>query len=175
MGLKVIKTINNLFLNIQKGILFFSSLLIAFGLGAQVVMRYFLKTDLYGIEELLVLPTIWLYFMGASYGTYMKKHISADLVSVYIKKDITRIIINLITSFITVILTLILTIWGYQFFMWSLSNGATSTIWKIPNYSHRFSIYLGFILMLIYFLAEFVKQFGMLISEIKKTKESQER
>lgn len=165
--MKVIKTISNLFLNIQQGILFISSLLLALGLGSQVIMRYFLKTDLYGIEEILVLPTIWLYFMGASYGTYMKKHISADLVSVYIKKDIPRIIVNLITSFITLILTFILTNWGYQFFIYSLTKGATSTIWKIPNYTHRFAIFFGFTLMLIYFFVDFIKQCKMLILKIR--------
>ncbi len=33
---------------------------------AEVVLRYVFKSDLFGIEEIVVIAAFWLYFMGSS-------------------------------------------------------------------------------------------------------------
>src|SRR5699024_5984200 len=95
---KIAKAIWHLLLHAQRTILIVCSLLLVIGLGATVVMRYILKIDLFGLEELLVIPAFWLYFIGASFGTYEKSHISAELVSVYVKNEKVKTYIEFFTS-----------------------------------------------------------------------------
>ena len=49
-----------------------------------VLLRYVFHSDLYGYEEIVVIFAFWLYFIGGSYGSYTRTHITADVVSVYV-------------------------------------------------------------------------------------------
>jgi len=72
-------------LRFQKTIMIFTSLSIVFLLTASTILRYFFKTDIPGVEELLLLPIFWLYFMGGSQASYEDSHISGELLSTYVK------------------------------------------------------------------------------------------
>src|SRR5699024_2166252 len=111
----------------QRVILVICSLLLALGLGLTVIMRYILKIDLFGLEELIVIPAFWLYFIGASFGTYKKSHISAELVSVYIKSKKVKIYIEFLTSLVTTILCVIVSYWTIHLLFWSFRCAAISS------------------------------------------------
>lgn len=144
--------------NIQKVILLVSSLLLVISLGTTVLLRYIFKTDLFGLEELVIVPGFWLYFLGAAYGTRDDSHIKADLVNEFIKNRNTVGIIKIITMSITLITCLIMTIWGFDFLVWSYSSGAKSPALNIPHYISQASVFIGFLLMSLYFLSNLIKE-----------------
>lgn len=54
----------DLLLRFQRFVIIVSSLFVVASIGATVVLRYIFKTDLYGLEEIVVIFAFWLYFMG---------------------------------------------------------------------------------------------------------------
>jgi TRAP-type C4-dicarboxylate transport system permease small subunit len=49
----------------------------------EVLLRYVFGSPLFGVEELVCLIAMWLYFIGASYGAYERSHIKAELVHLW--------------------------------------------------------------------------------------------
>ncbi|WP_213810569.1 TRAP transporter small permease [Jeotgalicoccus sp. WY2] len=61
----------------------------------QVILRS-LNLPLMGIEELLILPTIWLYMIGAANASQERSHISVDIIEVFLKNKKLLIILSII-------------------------------------------------------------------------------
>ena len=153
----IIRKLWDFLLSAQKFILFLSSIAIVLGISLQVFFRYVLEINLFGMEEVIIIFAFWLYFIGASYGTYEKSHISADIVTVYIKNKSLQAIMKMIVSIITLILCLLFTYWSVDFFMWGIEQGATSTSLHIPMTIPQSSIFIGFILMSFYLIVHFIQ------------------
>ncbi|HRV98656.1 MAG TPA: TRAP transporter small permease subunit, partial [Aminobacteriaceae bacterium] len=67
-------------LKLQKALLVLSSCFVVLIMCVAVLLRYVFKTDLFGIEEIVVIAAFWLYFIGSSYGVYDKSHVKADII-----------------------------------------------------------------------------------------------
>ncbi|MGM0901787.1 MAG: TRAP transporter small permease [Bacillota bacterium] len=155
--MNIIHNIWSSLLYIQKGIMIVTSSLIVIGLGITVVLRYIFQTGLHGLEELIIIPAFWMYFMGAAYGTYKKEHITADILSVYLKSEKKRLWLNLIISLINFSLISIFAYWSIEYIIWSINSGAHSNVWKYPMYIPQSSILVGFGLMTLYTFIDLVK------------------
>jgi len=155
--MKIAHTIWSSLLVIQRGIMILSSSLILLGLGVTVVLRYVFQTGLHGLEELIIIPAFWMYFIGAAYGTYTKEHITADIVSVYLKGEKKRLWLKVIISLINCSLISIFAFWSIEYILWSINSGAHSNVWKYPMYIPQSSILVGFGLMTLYTFVELVK------------------
>ncbi len=147
-----------------------SSILILIGLFLSVTFRYVLKIDLFGIEELLLIPTFLLYFIGAAQGSYEGSHITADILESYIKSEKIKAWNRLITSAVTLIVCLIITFWNSQYLIWSFNNGGTTSGYQIPLYIPHGTVSIGFILMSFYSLIHFFHQISLVKHEMKKDK-----
>jgi TRAP-type C4-dicarboxylate transport system permease small subunit len=122
----------------------------------EVVLRYVLGSPLFGVEELICLIAMWLYFVGASYGAYERSHIKAELTHIWFKKPRTYALIKAISSLITFILSIIMISWTYPYFIWGLTKGETSQALLIPMVLSQSAIFVGAILMSLYFLTELI-------------------
>ena len=97
-----------------------ASIFIVISICAIVTMRYVFEIDLYGIEEIIMMVSFWLYFLGSSMGSSEKSQISADILSTYIKNEKYKRILALITSVITTGICMLVTVWAFQFILWSM-------------------------------------------------------
>lgn len=147
-------------ISLQKGIMIISSILIVVGLVSTVFLRYVFDADLYGLEELIVIPAFWMYFIGASYGTYKNNHITADITNVYVKSQKVKSIIKLFGTTVSFIISLVFTYWATLFIGWSVESGATSTAWRYPLYIPQSAILFGFLLITLYMLLDVVRDFN---------------
>lgn len=154
---QVFRTVSNLIWNslliFQRGVLVSCSLFVITLMTLVVILRYIFKTDLYGIEELVVIAAFWLYFIGASYGSYEKTHITADILTIYLKKDRVKALINIIALVISAGVALVFAYWAFGLLIWGLVMKGKSPAWGIPMYIPQSSILVGFALMSFYFLA----------------------
>lgn len=165
LGIKQIARISwDALLKFQRTILIVCSLMIVIGITLGAVLRYVFKTDLYGMEEIIVIFAFWLYFMGGSYGSYEKSHITAELVSVYVTNPKIRSIVMMISSLITTGLCYMATYYALGFFSWSLIKGGTSTVWQIPMYIPQSAVFLSFILMSFYFTIHLIRDIKKIIN-----------
>ncbi len=131
----------------------------------EVVLRYVLGSPLFGIEELIVLIAMWMYFIGASYGAYERSHIKAEFIHTWVRSPKQYILIRLISSSITFTLSLIMIKWTYPFFIWSITKGGTSQALLLPMYYSQSAVFVGAILMSLYFFAEFIDYFLQVVDK----------
>lgn len=122
----------------------------------EVMLRYVLHRPLMGIEEIIPLGAMWLYFIGASYGSYKRTHIKAEVVEVMAKNPRTVVITRVVASAITFGLSLYLCKWGLDFFIFGLTAGQLSATLFIPMVYSQSAVFFGLILMTFYFLIELI-------------------
>jgi len=149
-------TIWNGLINLQKIFMLVAGSIITLLVFVEVVLRYVLGSPLFGVEELICLIAMWLYFIGASYGAYERSHIKAELIYIWFKKPRTYALIKAISSLITFILSIIMISWTYPYFIWGITKGETSQALLIPMVLSQSAIFVGAILMSLYFLTELI-------------------
>jgi len=150
-----------LLIKFQQFMLIACSLFVVASIGMTVLLRYVFKTDLYGLEEIVVIFAFWLYFMGGAYCSYTRTHITADMISVYLPEGKLKATITAFTSAVTFALSLLFSYWGYDFFMFGVKMSARTPVWRIPQVVSYTAVFLGMILMTFYFFVD-------LLADLKK-------
>lgn len=150
-------------IRLQQAILVGLSLYFVILVVAEVLFRYFLKMPLMFVEELCVYSIFWLYLLGAAYGTYDRSHIKGELVQMFFKSS--RVVggFKVGVTFICLVLSVLMSIWGYQSFMWDLHAHGETQMLFLPLAYARLSIFVGFAFMTIYFLAELIDSFRVVM------------
>lgn len=115
----------------------------------QVILRS-LNLPLMGIEELLILPTIWLYMIGAANASQERSHISVDIIEVFLKNKKLLIILSIIKNIVSLFIGIILTYWMFIHFSYSLSMWKLSPLLSMPLFLVESALFVGVFLMTLY-------------------------
>lgn len=134
----------------QRFVLFVLILAVAVLVFVQVLLRYVFRAPLMGIEEILLFPTIWLYFIGGINASAEETQIVARVLEVFVKNQRTVRLIRLVASIISVVVLAWLTYWAYDYFAYSQMMGKTSPTLYIPLIYADFASVVGFALMGVY-------------------------
>ena len=117
----------------------------------QVVLRYVFNAPLFGIEEMMLFPIIWLYMIGGANSSRTRSHIDCGILTLYIHEGTKgRAIFNIIRNTISVIVSCWLTYWAYWYFMYSLKLWKLSPLLKYPMFFGESAVFIGLSLMTIY-------------------------
>lgn len=126
---------------------------------AQIALRYIPGIKLYGIAELITLSGAYLYFVGISYVTYQKKHITVDLITWGAGEDSLFVRYSgLVSSLLTITVSLV---YGYLAFRWCgivVGMGQKSVDLGYPRIILVSSLGLGFACMIIFSIYHFVRE-----------------
>ena len=122
---------------------------------ASVFMRYVLKGNFYGAEDLMLMFAFWLYFIGGAYGSFEDSHIKADIVSIMVKNARIRCAIGLFAQFACIAVNLILSFWALNYMIWDLAKMPATTALHIPLIIPHSAIFFGLLLMLFYHIYYF--------------------
>ena len=133
----------------------------------EVVIRYVLKIDFLGYDELVLLFASWLYFIGGSYAMYKKEHISADMLPLFLKGRVLQVT-RVVVDWLIFAITLVLAIWGVDFFLYAMSRTANTTVWKIPLLVSQSALSVGYVLMAFYALVYGLEDTLLAIADGKK-------
>jgi TRAP-type C4-dicarboxylate transport system permease small subunit len=122
----------------------------------QVITRYVFEISISGLDELTGHTAVWLYLMGAAYGTYDRSHIKADMMHLFIKNQ--RILngIRALSTAVAVVISSYMTVWSYGYVKWSILKHEVTPTLQIPTVWFQISILVGAALMVIYFFVEFL-------------------
>jgi TRAP-type C4-dicarboxylate transport system permease small subunit len=167
-GLKMItRTVWILLLKLQRIIMLSSIVFSASAIMVEVIMRYVFKSSIIGIEELAAYVAFWLYFIGASYGSYERSHIKAELTHLIFKSPRHYAKSRAVTSIISFVLALYAIPWAYDYVEWGVlrNEQSSSTLFgnTYPVVLFQASILFGMTLMCFYFLVEAVQWLQPLI------------
>lgn len=138
----------------------------------EVVIRYVLKIDFLGYDELVLLFASWLYFIGGSYAMYKKEHISADMLPLFLKGRKLQCS-HAVVDWVVFAITLVLAIWGVDFFLYAMSRTANTTVWKIPLLVSQSALPVGYILMAFYSLVYSIEDTALAIADGKKKRKGE--
>jgi TRAP-type C4-dicarboxylate transport system permease small subunit len=150
---------------LQKWFIIVAACMVTLLVFVEVMLRYVFRSPLFGVEELVVLVAMWLYFAGASYGAYERSHIKADLITIWFKTPRSLALVNTVASLITVVLSIIMVSWTYPYILWSLKKGGTTQALLLPRVLSQSAIFISALLMTLYFFVEFLDHFRKAISK----------
>lgn len=145
-------------LQLQRWILFITSVSVTLLVFIQVIMRYFFDVPLYGIEEIAIYLAVWSYFIGSSYAADQKEHISASLVDVILPEGRSQMFVGMVASLITVIVSAWMILWSWYYLAWTFKRGTVSVDLGLHMGWVHSAISIGLILMTLYFFVDFVER-----------------
>ncbi len=153
---KQIKKIGEFLYKLQSIILFIIMLGITILVTVQVILRYCLHHPLMGIEELLLFPTIWLFFLGSANASWERSQIRARIFDVFLKSVKLKSFLNIVMAFISFGLSCWITYWSYFYFLYSIKVKKMSATLFIPLVYAECAIFFGFLIMTIYVFIELI-------------------
>lgn len=148
--------------NLLGTVLLVAVTLLVFG---QVILRYCLHMPLMGIEELLMLPTIWLYMIGSANASLGRSHIECGIATLYIKTPRGMCIFKIIRNIISVIVGGWLLRWAFWLLQYSFRMGKESPLLFIPMEYVESAVFVGFLLMWLYTVIELIENLTHLLNK----------
>jgi TRAP-type C4-dicarboxylate transport system permease small subunit len=128
----------------------------------QVVSRYIFKVPIMGLEELLVYPAIWLYFIGSANASREDTQIKANVLDVFLKSKRSILIIRIIADVLSVLVSLWLAWWAWLYFLYALRVWKDSPTLYVPMFYAESFVFLGVAAMTIYGVIYLVKNIKLL-------------
>ncbi|MDR1321880.1 MAG: TRAP transporter small permease [Gracilibacteraceae bacterium] len=83
--MKPLRALWNALLFLQRFTLVISGIAVILLVFVTVLLRYFFRYSFMGMEEIIMVFAVLLYFIGSGYGSYEENQITADLSSMFIK------------------------------------------------------------------------------------------
>lgn len=157
---KILIILDKALIVIQEWILTFSCIEVTAIIVIASFMRYVLKKDLFGSEEIILVGAFWLYFMGSSLAAREDSHIAADFLGVLITNKKGKHILSIIRNTLSVLLSIVMTIWTSQYVFRSIVLGPVTSALKIPQIYMQFPMLISFFLMTVYFFLLLWKSIG---------------
>jgi TRAP-type C4-dicarboxylate transport system permease small subunit len=142
--------------NIYQVFLFISGAVIVLAMVATVLMRYVFKTDLFGMEEIILTVVVWFYFFGGVNGSMEDSQISADIISTLVKNKKVKWVFKIIARIVEIIAIVFFIILSFQLLAVNFKRMPTTQGLKIPYVVPQMAIFIGFTLMLPYTIGHFI-------------------
>lgn len=164
---KINNVIGEKIYNVQGFLLFITLLGIAILVFIQVILRYVLHHPLMGIEELLLFPTIWLFFLGSANASLERSQIKAQVIDIFLKSPMAVKVFRIIMGVASLGIDCWLTYWAYKYFLYSIRVHKLSSTLYIPLVYAECAVFIGFFLMGIYIFIETVDYIIKPLSEFE--------
>jgi TRAP-type transport system small permease protein len=155
---------------IQNGIVLALLVIIPVLVTVQVILRYVLNLPLMGIEELLLFPAIWLYFLGGSMASRARNHIDCGVLVLYIKKEKSLALFRLVRMVLSVFFGSWAAYWAFWFFSYSFNKWKLSDLLYFPMFFAESALFIGIVLMVFFSIVELIDR----INEYKLARHHQD-
>ena len=99
--LQILKGLDQGLAYLQRLILILVSIIVICTVSIEVVTRYLFQAPIWGMEEITGHTAVWLYMIGAAYGTYDRSHIMAEFIHLIVNNPRILNIFRLIAAAIS--------------------------------------------------------------------------
>ncbi|MGD8881995.1 MAG: TRAP transporter small permease subunit [Desulfobacterales bacterium] len=134
----------------------------------QVALRYIFKAPLFGLEEFSRLIAVWVYFLGAIFGTKLDAHVQGDVAERLFKSSRSKSIVKTTTWCLSLVLCILLLYHAGKYSAWLYGTGERTTGLWWPRILSVGSMFFGAIFMTFYAIANFLKYFGEMVGGSKE-------
>lgn len=132
-------------------------------------MRYILKMDFYGSEEIILMVGFWLFFVGSMSAAREKSHLNANMVSIFTKNETIIMYAELIKDIASLAICGMAIYWSYGYWSWVFPLRPKTSVHKIPYYIQQFPMVMSFVIWGVYLIRDTVKSFiNVRTSEVRK-------
>lgn len=144
----------------------------------QVIARYILNLPLPGLEELMIYPALWLYFLGSANASRQNTQITANVLEIFLKTERSKLILRIIGQVLSLIIVCWLFYWAMDYEKYARRVWKETSYLFYPLYLAEVSVPVGLGLMTLYTftnLVSMVKSLLNLSSPSEKTAASEEK
>jgi len=131
----------------------------------QVLMRYIFEIPVMGLDEILVYPTLWLYFMGSVNACREDTQIKANVLDIFMKTDRARLKVRIVADAMSLVVSGWLTWWAWDYWQYALKTWKESPTLYIPTFYAECVFLIGMVLMTAYVSWYLVKNVRSLIAD----------
>ncbi|MCI8649637.1 MAG: TRAP transporter small permease subunit [Anaerotruncus sp.] len=117
-------------------------------------MRYVLKIDFRGSEEIVLMFGYWLYFIGSIAAARNCSHLNANMVTVFTDNQRIIQICNLIRDLLALAICLLAIKWCWQYWSWTWNLKPVTSVRKIPYFIQQFPMCLSFLMWGVYLIRD---------------------
>jgi TRAP-type transport system small permease protein len=123
----------------------------------QVILRYVFKVPLFGLEELSRLIAVWLYFIGAVFGTKYDSHVQGDVAERLFTTARAKAMVKTVAWILSLLVCILFLYHAAKYSVWLYHTGERTTgLWWPRIYSVA-SMSFGALFMTLYSIANVVK------------------
>ena len=133
----------------------------------QVFLRYVLKSPLFGLEEFSRLIGVWVYFLGAIFGTRFDSHVQGDVAARFFKTARSRAVLSITTWIFSLVLCMLFLYHSGAYSLWLYETGEKTTGLWWPRITSVGSMFFGAIFMTLYSIANVIKYIEQAITAPK--------
>jgi len=123
----------------------------------QVFLRYVLKSPLFGLEEFSRLIGVWVYFLGAMFGTRLDSHVQGDVAARFFKTPRSRAVLSVTTWIFSLAVCVLFLYHSGAYSLWLYETGEKTTGLWWPRITSVGSMFFGAVFMTLYSIANIVK------------------
>lgn len=113
----------------------------------QVITRYIFEVPIMGLEESIIIPTLWLYMLGAVNASRENTQIRANVLEIFIKTERGHTILALVGEVISFVVSLWLTFWAWDYFKYALRVWKETPTLYIPTFTYECSLFISMVLI----------------------------
>jgi TRAP-type C4-dicarboxylate transport system permease small subunit len=146
----ILAAVNRLVLRFFKGIMFIANVAIITIILTVAFLRYLLKINFLGSEEIILLIASWMYFLGSAIACYEGSQVSADLLSSSLKTERQRAVLSLVQFVISLVLFGVLTVWAFNYLRWSLAKRSVTPVYHLPLAISHVALLVSFFFSFLY-------------------------
>jgi TRAP-type transport system small permease protein len=121
----------------------------------QVLLRYVFKSPLFGLEEFSRLIAVWVYFLGAIFGTKLDSHVQGDVAERLFTSRRSKAVVKTLTWFLSGILCILFLYHASKYCIWLYGTGERTTGLWWPRITSVGSMFFGALFMTFYSIANF--------------------
>ncbi len=126
----------------------------------QVILRYIFKVPLFGLEELSRLIAVWMYFIGAVFGTKYDAHVQGDVAERLFGTARAKAVVKTIAWILSLLVCILFLYHAGKYSFWLFNTGERTTgLWWPRIYSVA-SMFFGALFMTFYSIANVIKFAG---------------
>lgn len=136
---------------LQLFVMLVASIIMLAILGIVVFMRYTVHKDFFGYDELLLVDSFWMYFIGAAYAMNTESHVKADIFATFCGPYL-QALMKILAGIFQIAMQFVFDVFAFNMIYRAYTTWPTTSSWSIPFLFPQFSIFLGFIIITFYLL-----------------------
>lgn len=154
------KILDSLFEAIGTFLIVLGGVVIVLTVVIQVLLRYVLKAPLFGLEEFSLTVAIWVYFLGAVFGTKYDSHVQGDVAASFFKTPRAQAWVRVVVWCLSFVACAAFLYHASKYSWWVYRSGERTTGLWWPRITSVGSMFFGGVLMTLYSLTNIARYLG---------------